>query len=107
MGRVFLRAPRNDYIGLSQREVGVREMPRNESSSRLQVSANQADGSLRAATHNLFHSEAPWVYKGAPPGDQNGNPSVDLSRRGHDDSMRHSCIACAAKIRRSLLDHCC
>lgn len=49
--------------------------PRNGSSSRLQVSANEADGPLRAATHNFLRSEGPWVYKGAHPGDQNGNPS--------------------------------
>ena len=50
----------------AQREIGVREMPRNGSSSRLEVNANQAAGPLRAATHNLFHSQAHWVYIRVP-----------------------------------------
>ena len=41
-------------------------MPRNGSSSRLEVNANQAAGPLRAATHNLFHSQAHWVYIRVP-----------------------------------------
>jgi len=44
--------------------------------SRFQVSANQADGAPGVATISIWlHSEGPRVYKGAHPGDQNGNPS--------------------------------
>jgi hypothetical protein len=42
---------------------GVREMPRNGSSSRLQVSANQADGLPGGDEINLLTSEGLWVYK--------------------------------------------